>query len=140
RLSDAQARAADAQLDIARSAMLPQLRISSAYTRTFENARSNAVSSVFNQPNSYTTAANFSQTLFQGGRLVATARAASSLAHAAHLDAQEQRALFTVAVQRAYLGVLLAARMAELQETNLQLASARLTQVQQFQSAGRAAQ
>lgn len=140
RLSAALTVIADAQYDAARASLLPQLRITSAYTRTFESARSNAVSAVFNQPNTYTTAANFSQTLFQGGRLVATARAASSLANAARLDEQEQRALFTVSLQRAYLGALLATRMEELQETNLQLASARLTQVQQFQSAGRAAQ
>src|SRR5216110_1677739 len=140
RLSAAQAEIADAQYDAARASLLPQLRITRAYTRTFQSARSNAVSSVFNQPNTYTTAANFSQTLFQGGRLVATARAASSLANAARLDAEEQRSLFTVSVQRAYLCALLAERMVELQETNLQLASARLTQVQQFQSAGRAAQ
>ena len=140
RLSQAQADAADAQLDAARASLLPQLRITSAYTHTFENARSNAVSSVFNQPNTYSAAANVSQTLFQGGRLVATARAASSLAHAAELDAREQRALFTVNVQRAYLNALLAQRFAELQGTNLQLASSRLSQVQQLQTAGRAAQ
>jgi outer membrane protein TolC len=140
RLSAAQADIADAQYDAARASLLPQLRINSGYTRTFESARSNAVSAVFNQPNTYTATANFSQTLFQGGRLVATARAASSLAHAAQLDAQEQRALFTVTVQRAYLGALLAERFVELQESNLQLASSRLTQVQQFQTAGRAAQ
>lgn len=140
RLSAAQADIADAQVDAARASLLPQLRINSAYTRTFESARSNAVSSVFNQPNTYTANANLSQTLFQGGRLVATMRAASSLAKAAQLDAQEQRALFTVMVQRAYLAALLAERLVELQETNLQLASSRLVQVQQFQNAGRAAQ
>jgi outer membrane protein TolC len=140
RLSAAQADIAEAQYDAARASLLPQLRINSGYTRTFQSARSNAVSAVFNQPNTYTANANFSQTLFQGGRLVATARAASSLASAARLDAQEQRALFTVNVQRAYLGALLAERFVELQETNLQLASSRLVQVQQFQSAGRAAQ
>jgi outer membrane protein TolC len=140
RLSAAQADIADAQVDFARSSMLPQIRLNSAYTRTFESARATAVNAVFNQPNTYTANANFSQTLFQGGRLVATARAASSLARAAHLDAQEQRALFTVTVQRAYLGALLAERFVELQETNLQLASSRLTQVQQFMNAGRAAQ
>ena len=140
RLSAAQADVAEAQYDAARASLLPQLRINSGYTRTFQSARSNAVSAVFNQPNTYTANANFSQTLFQGGRLVATARAASSLANAARLDAQEQRALFTVNVQRAYLGALLAERFVELQETNLQLASSRLVQVQQFQSAGRAAQ
>src|SRR2546428_4929509 len=42
--------------------------------------------------------------------------------------------------QRPNLGALLAERFVELQESNLQLASSRLTQVQQFQSAGRAAQ
>ncbi|HEU4995709.1 MAG TPA: TolC family protein [Gemmatimonadaceae bacterium] len=139
-LSAAQADIADAQVGNARAALLPQLRLSAAYTRTYESARSSAVSNVFNQPNTYTTNANVSQTLFQGGRIVATARSASSLAAAAHLDAQEQQALFTVTVQRAYLGALLAERLVELQETNLQLASARLTQVQQFQTAGRAAQ
>src|SRR5258705_12488418 len=98
RLSAAQPDIADAQVDNARSSLLPQLRLTSSYTRTFESARSNAVSAVFNQPNTFNTKANVSQTLFQGGRLVATARAASSLAAAAHLDAQEQQALFTVQI------------------------------------------
>lgn len=140
RLSAAQAEIAGAQLDLARSSLLPQLRINSAYTRTFESARATAVNAVFNQPNTYTANVNFSQTLFQGGRLVATARAAGSLAKAAQYDAVEQRALFTVTVQRAYLGALLAERFVQLQESNLQLASTRLTQVMQFQNAGRAAQ
>ena len=48
RLAAARADIADAQLDLARSSLLPQLRINSAYTRTFESARSNAVSAVFN--------------------------------------------------------------------------------------------
>lgn len=140
RLSAAQADVADAQLDLARSSLMPQLRVTSAYTHTFENARSNAVSSVFNQPNTYSASANVSQTLFQGGKLIATARAASAIASAADLDVREQRALFTVTIQRAYLNALLAERMVELQATNLQLATSRLTQVQQLQSAGRAAQ
>jgi outer membrane protein TolC len=140
RLSHAQADIADAQFDLARSSMLPQLRINSSYSRTFESARSNAVSAVFNQPNTYALNANLSQTLFQGGRLVATARAASALAEASRLNAEERKALYTVELQRAYLGALLAERLAELQRNNLQLASARLAQVQQFQTAGRAAQ
>lgn len=140
RLAAARADIADAQLDLARSSLLPQLRINSAYTRTFESARSNAVSAVFNQPNTYTVSGNLSQPLFQGGRLWSTARAASALARAAELDAQERRALFTVEIQRAYLGALLAERLAQLQETNLQLASTRMEQVQQFHTAGRAAQ
>ena len=140
RMSGALADIAGAQLDLARASMLPQLRINSSYSRTFESARSNAVSAVFNQPNTYTVNANFSQPLFQGGRLYATARAAGHLARAARLDAEEQRSLFTVQVQRAYLDALLAERFVELQESNLQLASSRLDQVVQFQNAGRAAQ
>ena len=139
-LAAAQALTAEAQYDLARASLLPQLRLNSSYTRTFESARSNAVSSVFNQPNTYTVNANFSQTLFQGGRLLAAARAANALADAAQLTAEERKALFTVEIQRAYLGALLAERLAQLQQTNLQLASARLAQVQQFHNAGRAAQ
>jgi outer membrane protein TolC len=140
RLAVAQADIAEASVDAARASLLPQLRINSAYTRTFESARGNAVGSVFNQPNTYSASANVSQTLFQGGRLVASARAAGALAQASRLNAEEQRAAFTVAIQRAYLGALLAERLVELQETNLTLASSRLAQVQQFHQAGRAAQ
>lgn len=140
RLAAAQADIAGAAVDAARASLMPQLRINSSYTRTFESARGNAVGSVFNQPNSYSAIANVSQTLFQGGRLIATARSAGALAHASRLNAEEQRSFFTVAVQRAYLGALLAERLVELQETNLTLASSRLAQVQQFHQAGRAAQ
>jgi outer membrane protein TolC len=140
RLADAQADMAEAQYDVARAAMLPQLRLTSAYTRTFASARSSAVSAVFNQPNTYAVGANLSQTLFQGGRLYATARAAGGLANASRLNAEEERATFNVSVQRAYMDALLDDRMVALQETNVSLAAARLTQVQQFQAAGRAAQ
>ena len=140
RLATAQADIADAQYDLARASLLPQLRINSSYSRTFESARSNAVSSVFNQPNTYTVTGAFTQPIFQGGRLWSTARAASAVARSAELDAEERRALFTVEVQRAYLGALLAERLVELQETNLTLASGRMEQVQQFHTAGRAAQ
>ena len=139
-LTAAQTDIAESQLDAARSSLLPQFRISSSFGRTFENARSSAVNPVFATTNTYTVNGNVSQTLFQGGRLISTARAASSLAQAARLNAQEQRALFTVEIQRAYLGAVLAERLVQLQETNLQLASSRLAQVQQFHTAGRAAQ
>ena len=139
-LAAAHALSSEAQYELARASLLPQLRLNSSYSRTFESARSNAVSAVFNQPNTYSVNANFTQTIFQGGRLFATARAANALADAAELTADERRALFTVEIQRAYLGALLAERLAELQQTNLQLATARLTQVQQFHNAGRAAQ
>jgi len=140
RLSAAQAAMADATHDAARAGLVPLVRLTSTFGRTFESARSAAVNPVFAQTNAYTINANISQPLFQGGKLIATARATSSLAQASRLTAQEQRALFTVTVQRAYLNALLAERLVEIQETNLQLASSRLTQVQQFQTAGRAAQ
>jgi outer membrane protein TolC len=140
RLTHAQSEIADAQFDLARASLLPQLGLTASYSRTFENARSNAINSVFGQPNFYNVNANLSQPIFQGGRLLYTARAASSLARAARLNAQEQRALLTVDVQRAYLGALLAERMMQLQESNIQQAGARLAQVEQFHTAGRAAQ
>ena len=140
RLSAAQAEMADAQFNAARAGLVPLLRLTSTFGRTFESARSAAVNPVFAQTNAYTINASVSQPLFQGGKLIATARAAGSLAAASRLSAQEQRAFFTVTVQRAYLNALLAERLVELQESNLQLASTRLTQVQQFQTAGRAAQ
>jgi outer membrane protein TolC len=140
RLSAAQVTMSEAQYDAARSTLYPQLRLNSTFGRTFENARSSAVNPVFSQTNTYTFNANLSQVLFQGGRLLYTTRAAGSLAEASRLDAREQQALFTVQVQRAYLMALLAERMVELQEMNLQLASSRLAQVTQFQAAGRAAQ
>jgi len=140
RLSATQADIADAQYGAARGSLLPLLRLSSSFGRTYSSARSLALNPVFNQTNAYSVNLNFSQPVFQGGRLFNSARATSSLAEASHLDAQEQRALFSVQVQRAYLSALLANRLVELQETNLQLASARLAQVQQFQTAGRAAQ
>ena len=140
RLANAQADIADAQFDAAFSTMMPQLRINSTFGRTFDNARSAAVNPVFSTTNTYTANAQLSQTLFQGGRLYNTTRASANLARASRLDAEERRALFTVELQRAYMAALLAERLVQLQETNLQLASTRLTQVQQFQAAGRAAQ
>jgi outer membrane protein TolC len=140
RLAEAQADIASAQFGASRGALLPVLRLSSSFGRTYSSARSLALNPVFNQTNAYSVNLNFTQQIFQGGRLFNSTRATSSLSQASRLDAQEQRALFSVQVQRAYLSALLANRLVELQETNLELATARFTQVQQFQSAGRAAQ
>src|SRR5688500_16610456 len=125
RLANAQADIADAQFESAYSGMMPQLRINSTFGRTFDNARSAAVNPVFSTTNTYTANAQLSQTLFQGGRLWNTTRAAARLAEASRLGADERKALFTVELQRAYLGALLAEKLAQLQETNLQLASTR---------------
>ncbi len=130
---------ASGQYGAARANLLPQLRVNGSYTHVYESARGNAVGSVFNQPNTYTINANLSQTLFQGGRNVYSTRAANDLRKAAQMDEREERAFVTVQVQRAYLQALYAGRIAELQASNLVLASNRLTQVEQFERAGQAA-
>lgn len=135
----AQVDVADASYGIARSSALPQLRVNGAYTHVYQSARGQAVGAVFNQPNTYTGSANLSQTLFQGGKLFSATRAANDIRQAARYDEREQQALVTLAVQRAYLQALFAGRIAELQETNLTLATSRLTQVEQFERAGQAA-
>lgn len=130
---------ADALHGTARASLFPQLRVSGSYTHTYESARGNAVGSVFNQPNTYIINSNLSQTLFQGGRLVYSTRAADYQRQVSRLDEREERALVTVQVQRAYLQALYSARIVELQTSNLLLASNRLAQVEQFERAGQAA-
>jgi outer membrane protein TolC len=138
-IAAAQVDVADAQYGTARASTLPQFRFSGSYLRVYESARGQAVGSVFNQPNTYIGNANLSQTLFQGGKLVSATRAANDVRQAARYDEREQRALVTLQVQRAYLEVLFAGRIAALQDTNVLLASRRLAQVEQFERAGQAA-
>jgi outer membrane protein len=138
-LAAAQTDVADAQLSNARANVLPQLRFNGAYTHVYQSARGQAVGQLFNQPNTYSFNTNLSQTLFQGGRLVSAVRAGSDLRQAAREDESEQRATVTMQVQRAYLQVLFAARIAELQAGNLTLAANRVTQIEQLQTAGQAA-
>lgn len=130
---------ADAQHGSARANLLPQLRVSGSYQHVYESARGNAVGSVFNQPNTYTINANLSQTLFQGGRLINATRAADDVRNAARYNEREERARVTLDVQRAYLQALFSARLVELQDNNLLLASNRLAQVELFERAGQAA-
>ena len=134
-----QVEVADAVYTGARASLLPQLRLSSSYLHVYESARGQAVGSVFNQPNTYTANLNLSQTLFQGGRIVSTTRAADRAREAARFDEREQRSQVTLQVERAYLQALFNDRIVGLQERNLALASTRLTQVEQFERAGRAA-
>ncbi|MGQ0813868.1 MAG: TolC family protein [Gemmatimonadota bacterium] len=138
-LARAQVELAEAQLTTARASALPQLRISGAYTHVMENARAQAVGQIFNQPNTYTSSANLSHSIFQGGRSLGGLRAASRLRSAARLTAQEARNNASFGVQRAYLQALFAQQLAEIQGANLELAEAQLKQVMQFESAGRAA-
>lgn len=139
RISQAQIGVADAQIVAARAASLPQARLTSAYTHAYENARAQAVGSVFNQPNTYNTSLNLSQSLFQGGRVVAARHVAENTRDASRLDARETRARVSVDAQRAYLLALYGQQLAGLQDTNLTLASARLAQIDQLERAGRAA-
>ncbi|MDQ6886237.1 MAG: TolC family protein, partial [Gemmatimonadota bacterium] len=139
RQAAAQVSVADAQVDIARASGLPQLRLSSSYSHTYESSRGQAVGAVFNQPNTYSAVANATQSVFQGGRVIAGLRAANRLERAARLTETEIRTQVSLDVQRVYLQALFAARMVEIQRSNAALAESRLTQVEQMQAAGRAA-
>jgi outer membrane protein TolC len=139
RISRAQIELTDAQVTAARAAGLPQARLTTTYSHAFENARANAVGSVFNQPDVYNTSLNLSQSVYQGGRIGAARRVAENARAAARLDEQEVRARVSLDAQRAYLQALYTREVAALQDTNLALAAARLAQVEQLERAGRAA-
>jgi len=139
RISQAQVSLAEAQVVAARATGFPQARLTSTYTHAYENARAQAVGSVFNQPNTYNTSVNFSQSIFQGGRIVAARRVAEDARGAARFDEREVRARVSVDAQRAYLQALYTRQVAALQDTNLALVSARLAQIEQLERAGRAA-
>ena len=138
-LARAQVELADAQVMTARAPGLPQLRVSSTYNHVFENARANAVGQIFNQPNTYNTNANLSQSIFQGGRVFAGWRAANRMRRAARMNAQEVRNQATYDVQQAYLQALFAQQLVDIQQANLTLAESQLRQVSQFEASGRAA-
>src|SRR5688500_11077077 len=129
---------ADAQVTIARAAGLPQLRLNGSQSHVMQSARASAVGSIFNQPNTYTANATLSQTLFQGGRILAASRAARRVRAAARLDQTETTAQISLDIQRAYLDAMFAKNLADIQDTSLALASARLAQIQEFLRAGRA--
>ena len=139
KLSAAQLELTEAQIVTARAAGFPQLRLSGAYTQVIENARGNIVGSAFQQPFTYSTNANISQTFFQGGRIFAGTRAAGDARQAARYDQAETRARVSVDVQRAYFQALLSDRLYEIQVKNLELADDRLKQVERLESGGRAA-
>jgi outer membrane protein TolC len=138
RAAAAQINVTDAQVTIARAAGLPQLRVNANQSHVFESARAAAVGQIFNQPNTYTANATLSQALFQGGRIIAGARAASRLRGASRFDQTETLAQLSLDVQRAYLEALFAGTLASIQDTAYALAGERLAQVQQFERAGRA--
>ena len=140
RIADASVDLADAQVGVARSSALPQLRLSNtSYTHTIQSARGQAVGQLFNQANTYSAVANLSQTIFQGGRAMAGWRAGNRLADAAVLTRSETRQDIALGVARAYLTVLLNHELLAIQEANARLADERLAQVEGFEKAGRAA-
>lgn len=94
---------ADAQVTSARATGLPQLRLTSSYQQVIKNARAEMVSQLFGQRYTYNTTLNAQQALFQGGRVLSAAQAASSVRSAVRLDNAETRARLAVDVQRAYL-------------------------------------
>jgi outer membrane protein TolC len=130
--------AASASLGAARASVFPQITFNSSYSQTVRNARAAIVGSVFGQSYNYAATLNVSQTLFQGGRAYYGWRSASHARQASRFDAQETHALLQVDVQRAYLDVLLATRMVAIQQNGLALVRERVTQVEQFTTAGRA--
>ena len=129
---------ADAQIGVSRSTGLPQLRLNSAYSQVIENARATIVGSVFGQAYTYSANAQLSQPLFLGGRVVAGARAAGAVRGAARATTAEVRGQVVVDVERSYLNALFTRRLIEIQQRNLQLASDRVAQAQQLETAGRA--
>jgi outer membrane protein TolC len=138
RITQAQVDLADAQVTAARAAGIPQARLTSTYSHAYENARANAVGSVFNQPNTYNTSINFSQAIFQGGRIMAGRHVAENTREAVRYDQRETRSRVSIDAQRAYLQALYTQQVAALQDTNLAIATARLAQVDQLEKAGRA--
>jgi len=139
RLAGAQVDVAEAQVVMARASGLPQLQLRGSFNHVYENARAQAVGSIFNQPNTYNMNANISQTVFQGGRFLAGARAASRMRVASRLTEEETRAQISFDVQAAYLQVLFSSRMLEIQTATYERAQAHLKEVEQFASAGRSA-
>src|SRR5688572_5916274 len=138
-LARAQIELAEAQMITARASGLPQLRLNSTFNHVIENARANAVGQIFNQPNTYNTNLNLSQSVFQGGRIFAGMRAASRLRNAARFNAEEVRNQATYDVQQAYLQALFAQQLLDIQQVNITFAEAQLKQVSQFEASGRAA-
>ncbi|MEP7344455.1 MAG: TolC family protein [Gemmatimonadaceae bacterium] len=139
RIAAAQVSLADAQITTARATGLPQLRVNSNYNQVIKNARAEIVGSIFGQPFNYTSSAQLSQALFQGGRVVAGSRVASQLRGAARFNERETRDQLSVGAQRSYLQALLARQLVEIQERTAKVAENRVAQIEQLEKAGRVA-
>jgi outer membrane protein TolC len=129
----------EAQLDIARASAFPSLRLASGYTYAPKSARAQVAGRNFSQRNTYSVAATFTQPFFQGGRVFSGIRAAGRLRAAARQVEADARTTAAIEAQRAYLAVLLNDRLLDIQRANVQLASARVVQVERLQTGGQAA-
>jgi outer membrane protein TolC len=138
RIATAQVELADAQVTSARASSMPQVRLASTYSQVLKNARAEIVGNVFGQSFTYNTNILFQQSLFQGGRLIGASQVAARSERAARLTRDEVRATIAVDAQRAYLGAVYAARIADIQRRNLAIADERLAQVEQLERSGRA--
>ena len=138
RIASALVEVAAAQITSARAAGLPQLRLNSTYGQQVENARALIVGNVFGQSYTYNSNILLQQSFFQGGRIVSANQAAARSERAALATREETRADLAVDAQRAYLGVSLQSRLADIQRRNLVIADERLAQVEQLERSGRA--
>jgi outer membrane protein TolC len=139
RIARAQIELTDAQVTTARASGLPQARFAGSYAQTLKNARGDIVGrSIFGQQYTYNTNVNFSQILFQGGRVFAGSRAAGDARQAARFTRAETESDLAVDVQRAYLTTQLNRELLSIQERNLELARERLALVERLEAAGRA--
>lgn len=139
RVAGAEIDLTEAQITTARASGLPQARLSSSYSQVLRNARAQIVGqTIFGQNYNYTGNINISQTLFQGGRFFAGTRAAGDARSVARFNRAETEAQLSVDVQRAYLTAQLSRELLEIQERNVELATQRLTLVQQLEGGGRA--
>jgi len=139
KLASAAVDVTEAAVTVSRAAGLPVLRFSGNYTQVERNARATIVGQIFGQNYNYTTNFNLSQPVFQGGRIIAGARAAGDVRRAARYGLADLRAIISINIQAAYLLVLLNRHLAEIQESNMKLAEDRLALVQRLEAAGRAA-
>lgn len=130
---------ADAQVTTARSTGLPQIRINSNYNQIIESSRAKVVNAILTQPFTYGSSAVLSQTFFQGGRVVAGARAAGEVREAARFTEKEVKDRLAVNAQRFYLQSVLARQLVSIQEKTVALADARMHQIEQLEKGGRAA-
>lgn len=139
RIGQAQLTVTEAQVTQARAAGLPALTLRGTYTQTRRNARATIVSgTIFGQNYTYTSTLALSQPIFQGGRIFAGMRAANDVRDASRNSLAETRSRLLLETQQSYLGVMLARELVRIQENNAELADARVAQVTQLETAGRA--